>query len=784
MTLALSAAILLGSAVSARAQVSDVSFTVSPLAGYTVWDKNLNLGDAPYYGVRAGFGFGPLFEIRASYERSFDLKGRLESSSWNALSSLASKLEKSNVNIERFGGELKLNLWSNAILTPYLTAGAGLMKFQYPDVTTTSGAKRTEEQLYGALGAGIKVNLSPRVALALEAKNHLFNVDATNYYLSPSASSRKALQNWGGALSLDAYLGGSRYESDAVTRAYRDMFGDGFRGLKFVLEPGVAYLDFHRDSRFADTWLLGGSLGLDLSSTVGVRGFYYRSTREAGKLSYEFGDDIQLYGGNLITRLNVGRGVRPYLTLGGGYMNVDNKYVDVHGQTETTDSGLFAMGGGGLEIPLHRTVALFGQASVMLTEQENPSLTAVTSPSAVNVNWLMQAGVRINFGRKIYSGETLYRDYATEQVNSERELRLDELNQLRASYDARIDELNSELANAARQLDTLRVMQLASERSRVDMERSRLEAEHATTLEASSMASEVGSTPLVMSEGQLERIVSRVLAATTPTQQRSELGQLSDLDKILLISALRNGQLQPTLANQLGYVLPQSAQSVTTTDSRLDSLLRKMESLEERLDKKIDDSHARLMQQQAQQQQMLQYQIQSSSPIAAQQIITPVRGAEPTKTPDIYVHQIGEDGKVETTTYKAEEPYLTLRTINPYLGLSFGDAVAFNIGARGHFRMGKSRFDLAPELFYAFGNGLGLGANVVYNFGALTSPAIKPYIGLGLGYSYIGSTSRFGLTGLVGVSLETVLGGRIFVDYSLRPAFRNHQLAVGYTFHF
>lgn len=794
MTLALSAALLLGTAIKAQAQVSDVSFTVSPLAGYTVWDKNLNLGDAPYYGVRAGFGFGPLFEIRASYERSFDLKGKLESSSWNVLNNLAGNLENSNVDIERFGGELKLNLWSNTILTPYLTAGAGLIKFKYPDATTPTGDKLREEQLYGALGAGLKINLSRRVALALEAKNHIFNVDAGNYYLAPTAGSDKTLLNWGGAASLDIYLGGSRYASDAVTRAYRDMFSDGFRGLKFVIEPSVAYFDFHKDSRFRDTWLLGGSVGVDLSSTVGVRGFYYHSTKDAGKLDFNFGDDIKIYGGNLITRLNVGRGVTPYLTLGGGYMNVNNNYIDTNGQTQTTDSGLFAMGGGGLEIPLHRTVALFGQANVMLTEQENPDIAAVTSPSAVNVNWLFQTGVRFNIGKKSRSGERLYRDYASRQVMNEREARLDEINELRATYDEQINQLNSELVLAARQLDTMRVAQLANERRRVDEERNRLEVERIIVQEVPTPPAVAPIAPalaspatVVMSESQLERIVSRVLSATKGGTQTSELGKLSDLDKILLIGAMRSGQLQPALQSQFSAPVQQvTAPTVTTTtDSRLDALLQKIESLETRLDKKIEDSHTQLMQQQLQSQQQLQYQLQSGMPVTTQQFITTPTQDVRTENSDIYVHQLSDNGrKVETIKYSADEPYLTLRAINPYLGLSFGDATTPIIGARGHFQMGKSRFDLAPELFYAFGNGYGLGANIVYNFKSLEKLALTPYLGAGLGYSRIDSTGRFGFTGLVGVSLDNVLGGRFFVDYSLRPALRNHQIAAGYSIRF
>ena len=150
LSLILGTALVVGLGNIAHAQVQDVSFTASPVVGYTHWDSKLKLGDAPFWGVRAGFGFGPLFEVRGLYERSFDLKGKgTAGPDW--LAKWLDKLEDANAEIERYGGELKLNLWSNAIVTPYLTAGGGIMKFTYtgtPQPGLPSDYK--EEQIYGA----------------------------------------------------------------------------------------------------------------------------------------------------------------------------------------------------------------------------------------------------------------------------------------------------------------------------------------------------------------------------------------------------------------------------------------------------------------------------------------------------------------------------------------------------------------------------------------------------------------------------------------------------------
>ena len=86
------------------------------------------------------------------------------------------------------------------------------------------------------------------------------------------------------------------------------------------------------------------------------------------------------------------RGLTPYLNLGAGYREVTGKFTPtVTGATPK--SGLFLFGGGGLEIPLFKYVALYGSVNAMLSEQENPAITSVTDPADVKVNAFYQAGV-------------------------------------------------------------------------------------------------------------------------------------------------------------------------------------------------------------------------------------------------------------------------------------------------------------------------------------------------------------------------------------------------------
>ena len=70
----------------------------------------------------------------------------------------------------------------------------------------------------------------------------------------------------------------------------------GFRGIKFVLEPGVAYVDYPSASGLEPQWFLGGSAGFDLSSIFGIRGFYYSATKTPGTLDFNLNNELRMYG--------------------------------------------------------------------------------------------------------------------------------------------------------------------------------------------------------------------------------------------------------------------------------------------------------------------------------------------------------------------------------------------------------------------------------------------------------------------------------------------------------
>lgn len=405
----------LGFLPSANAQVDGVNFTLSPNVSYNWWNQNIALKNSPFYGLRLGVGFGPYVELRGTFEKSVNLKNTLKDKNWNILNEDAlNKLDGMQFDITRLGGELKFNiLSSNYSIAPYLTVGGGVQMLNYnpfdKNTKIVDDAKKTEKQIYLSAGAGVRFNLSERIALSLEGRNTQFNLDKVDYLLNPNVDDKaKRWGNWSAIASLDITLGGMSGYSDA-SRQYSNLFEDGFRGVKFVLEPGIMYADFHDKLNRADQFFIGGSAGLDFSSLIGLRAFYYQATEQPDKPSFKFNKDLKMYGANLLFRLNQPRGIVPYLTLGAGYL--DDKGLiptDPDRPTSNTDPeerfdvhNLFLMGGAGVEIPFSKYVALFGNVNALLSNNEASKLKNV-EVGDIYTSLMYNAGVRINLGRSAY----------------------------------------------------------------------------------------------------------------------------------------------------------------------------------------------------------------------------------------------------------------------------------------------------------------------------------------------------------------------------------------------
>lgn len=426
-----------------------------------------------------------------------------------------------------------------------------------------------EEQLFGVWGLGAKFNLTQRVTLGLEARNTFFNLDEDSHYRNTESPNEKTLQNWSLSATFNVYLGGANRSKSHLEEALNAKYGGGLKGLVWVVDPGMAYINFSHNSRFHDQWFLGTAAGVDFSPVLGARAFYYTSTQTPSKFSLKLGDKIQLYGANFIGRLNYLRGLTPYLSLGGGYMRVSDNYVDRDG-THNAENGWFALAGAGLEMPIHRYFSLFANMNAMLCENENPGLDQAYRPSQVRANMMYQLGLRFRLGKSAQNAQQLYTDYAQSEVARLRVRDLEEQKAFREAdrkktaqllrfYDDRIAQLDSQLVVPMQADDSLNTLRLQEERALLSDSKSKMllildpDVRQAVEAAADSLASDsLGRksamqtkkrNTVVLTAAQLNAIIDRVVNDSEPSTAASSSTPvtLSDLDKILLFALVNNG---------------------------------------------------------------------------------------------------------------------------------------------------------------------------------------------------------------------------------------------------
>ena len=383
--------------VSAVAQVKDISFAVAPTADYVWFPKKTAVTNGFMAGGYVGFGFGRNLELLGSYKHSIGLKSTLDG--YDAPAAISNVFEAKDVSIYRWGGELKGNIPMAYSFQPYVTLGSGVQTIKANDLS--------QNQVYFGLGIGSKFNLARRLTLNIEAKATHFSLDSRNILYKPTEANTSAYNSWinnnvedkshlawSVGAGLELYLGGRNpNELTELDQVYTSL-----KGFKVVIEPTLGYLNFSDDSNLRDAYFGGLALGVDFTEYIGVRGYYHRAMKDE-KFSAEF-DKLSIYGGDFLARLNVAKGVVPYLQIGVGYMKVGDDYVGKV-VSNTNTSGIFAKGGVGLAIPLGKRVELFGVANLMYTTRNEDVSSALSSVHKLQSNVFYNAGVRIKLAKSV-----------------------------------------------------------------------------------------------------------------------------------------------------------------------------------------------------------------------------------------------------------------------------------------------------------------------------------------------------------------------------------------------
>lgn len=743
-----------------QAQMKDVTVTLQPTASYNWFDKNTAIEDGVMYGGRVGFGFGEAIELRGIYERSADLKNTVDG--FNVFSDdFVNNFNSRSVDIERIGGEFKANIPTRGTFVPYITLGAGVQKLKV-DIAAANAPSNEQksEQIYVGLGLGTQIKLGTRLFLNLEAKNTVFNMNPASVlfqdgqdqsdiedWLNDNNNSR--MYNWSVLAGLQLYLGGRAPEElSALDRAYRNKFSGGLGGFKLIFEPSGAYVNFDNASNLRDSYFLGGKVGFDLNNYIGIRGYFYQATQNE-KISFDF-DDVAMYGGDFIAKLNVSRGLVPYISVGGGYLNVNqNSYTGRDGLTAAA-SGYFAKGGLGLNVPLGRNLEVFGDANLMFTSgRDGDDLQNTISPDELRQHAMYSVGLRIQLGKKA--------DNTDEILQNTIDRRVDDRTQV---YQDRIDQLESELSEAYKNNDTKKAVEIIEEKKDLDRklnERTKTSSKG----KADKLESRVEMTPK-----ELEELIEKVIQGVDEESRRPQSieDRMDRLEGLLL--QINTGTYRQNLS----------------PDRQEDASQKILDKLNE-LDKKIDRNTDRIdnlnnAPQAQNEDKTVVISSGQTAPVAPQMI----QPAQTNVTTDVDGNTVV---KTDTANQGMAAGWVVNEGLSVFTGVAIASDVVMTVGIRGNYAFTNSPFKFMPDLYLAPGKntGFGVNANVVLPFRVDAGVILEPYAGLGLGYNDVAGASTFAPNLVLGTTFN-VFGGKLFADYTAHNFIDIHRISIGYKLKF
>ena len=780
--------LILLTAFQMKAQVSDISLNLTPAANYTWWDSQMFIENGPMVGGMIGIGLGRNLELRGIYEQSIDLKSTLNS--LNMPVEFADKFSSRKVDVSRWGGEFKANIPTGSTLEPYLTLGTGVQKLKYDELK--------QEQIYISGGLGAKYNLTDRVTLNLAAKLHAFNLDPSsilrindpeadgfNDWIDENITNDKML-NWSLNLGVQFYLGGRNTRNySELDRAIAKQNDRGLSGLRLVFEPGGAYINFDNSTNLRDTYLLGAALGVDFNDYIGLRGFYYRSTEDK-KISLDF-DKMAMYGADFLAKLNVSSGIVPYLTVGGGYMNVYQNYVGVdENPFVPTNSGYFAKAGVGLSIPVSRYFEIFGAANLLYTTDKDPE--NIESTEDLKKHTMFNAGLKFNIG-KSYSANKAMDSYIDQRVSDKTMM-----------YEQRIAELNKELDKAYAINDSRKAAQIMTERQRLETELIASMDESAvipaaplayaaaddsipTTIATTRSAQD--QTMIRLTPQELESLVDKVVQGVGAPVLKKETPEerLDRLERLIMSGGAARVAQQPATFSQQPEVAQSQAEAATAKNQeesvtkRIDESNRELLNEIRRISDRIEDNSRRIDNAYRQQ--------QSGSDRTV--IVSPGVGGR-NQTPFVTAPQMqpgaGQSGMYQDPSQGQATSWVIYKGLSPFLGMNFGDKSSFIFGIKGNYGFSSSRFAFVPDLYFGIGSKVayGLNANVTYPLFVNNQTLFTPYVGVGLGVNKV-DKFKFGIN-LIGGTFVNIGNGSLFVEYTSRQFFDNNVVSMGYRFNF
>ena len=853
------AASLLAAATPAQAQPMGVSYTLAPTGQYVFWNDNAGLENGYFYGGAAGLGFGEFFELSGLYLLGDNFETNLSDLSIegetdeSALRAALEDLESRDVDIRRYGGKIRINVGTSELL-PFITVGTGIFRFDPEDLDET-------EVVYASAGAGITLSLADRYTLSIAAENLAYRYNPGTTFLSEDEQTtlggvagfdgfnQTTVYNWSATAALRLYLGGrAAGELSDLDRALQRQFSGG--GLRIFAQPFYGLIDFNSALDLPNDQPLGGvNAGIDLGPYVGLRGFYWRATEEEDIFDDTFPptfDDLAMYGGELNLRLGdqFGRGLAPYLIVGGGYLNILSGYDRDGTEFDSGNDRYFAIGGAGLELPLSSALRLNGGVrSLLMSTQDVEDLDDFSDFETESVygSWMYTAGLEFSFGSgpDRTAGDVIGQELddvradLREQDREREEQIRDRFSQLEAQIDsleqlARRQDDDPQINRLQQRIDSLSTRSRQQEDDLSQQERQEIQELRSEIQELRRQQDQGGG-----QQGQASRLQGQGGQQSLAGQQQQTSGGASTAGlsgQTITVPVPNQGEIYVRFGDTVGQtsvetvygppvvmgggaLAPQAQQGVTgsaaagggLTAEQVRRLIQQQlqqqgaqgalseqditrivrESLNEQLQGMTSsDAQAAQINSLRRQVNDLEDRIQRRlDRVSEQQAQTPSQ-------PNVTVVNPGEgEGEGTVTTVQEESFYRrNLQAVSPVIGLRFGDETEFLVGARGDYGTRFSRLRFAPEFELGFGGGtsVNLLGNGIVPVGGNLGYGVQPYVGAGLGFASESGLSglAFGINLLAGGQYTFDTGAVVFGEFSTLSFFDTNRLLFGYRIRF
>ncbi|HTO15276.1 MAG TPA: hypothetical protein VLZ83_05880 [Edaphocola sp.] len=729
---------------NAQAQVSDVSVIVAPSLGYNWFDSKSTIENGLMYGVQAGFSFGKVVELRGIFERSPNLNQRFGQyeDDIKVIIPGFSGFQDRNIRVTRIGGEFKTNI-PIGNFSPYILLGTGIQKFERE---ISSNETYVNDNLYGSAGLGFKINLGKRVTFNLEGRGLSYNMDPSSLLYNPGGSTdfdnwinsqnKNRMYNWSATAGLQFYLGGTDNSNfSEMEKAYYNRFSSGMKGLKLTLAPAGAYVDFNKNAPFRSTYLLGGQLGIDFTDYVGLKGYYYQGTADKNP-SFDF-DNMGIYGVDFVGRLNVPRGIVPYITIGGGMIYIQDNYQGrkIGNITPTVyqdaQSTYFAKGGLGLEIPLGKYVDIYGAANLLYTlNNKKVDLNDLRTPDQLQKSTMYNVGVKLKLGKNAQTKEAVNQDYS-ERFES-----------TRLAYNKKIKSLEKELKEAYKNNDVEKITKIVEEKKEVETKQKSQELQPNIPSETQLIK---------LSPQELNELIDRVIKGVETNDEESVEKRIERLELLLNNSNKRTS----TEYNNSDY------NSIEDNKANNDKLMAEIS----KLNAKIIEQNKNIETLKANELRAKDKTIVIQEPIKSNPDVTIVQPKYITETP------------VTGITFN--------KGLSFFIAPSFGENVNLNLGLRSYTGFSNTKIMFMPEAYIALGKqtGFGVSANGIIPILNKYTNNFSPYLGIGVGVNYYNGELSINPNFIAGTGYQ-VGKGSLFVDYTVRGNFKYNQVALGYRLRF